>query len=72
MKITGVRRLIFGLASLACVTLVEYFTNGWTKPGAVAIVLVAAQFYGDRVINALTGLVSAAKGHFKKEPGDEK
>ena len=71
MSITGWRRLIFGLFSVSCVTAVEAFTEGWTKPGAVAIILVPAQFYGDRIIKALTELVAAAKGHFsKKEDGE--
>jgi len=62
MGITGVRRLIFGLFSIACVSTVEILTEGWTKPGAASIVLIAMWFYGERLVTSAVELVKAWRG----------
>ena len=67
MEITGKRRLIFGLFTVLAVAVVEYLIPaGWSKTGAIAIILVAAFFYGERMLESLKGLVEAVKG---KIPG---
>jgi len=40
--------------------------DGWSKTGAVAVILTVAFFYGERMLESLKGLVEAVKG---KIPG---
>ena len=61
--IIGLRKLIFGLTSLLCVTATEWYVPaGWSKFGITGIVLVTALFYGPPVLKELTKLVAAWKG----------
>jgi hypothetical protein len=64
MAITGKRRLIFGLFTVLTVAVVEVIVPGWSKMGAIAVTLVAAFFYGERMLESLKGLVEAIKGKF--------
>jgi len=66
-QITGKRRLIFGLFTVTVVGLIEYLVEpGWSKTGAISIVLVAAFFYGERMVTSLTDLVNSIRGKFSK------
>ncbi|MHA1970762.1 MAG: hypothetical protein ACTSXE_02825 [Candidatus Thorarchaeota archaeon] len=65
MKITGWRRLIFGLYTVTAVSLVEWLVvGGWSKTGAVAIVALGAFFYGERMVDSVTKLVTVIKDKF--------